>query len=197
MQQNQWERLWAQLAWHDLSSFCFCLRISCYIFSFISLAFPPVKIHVILCLIISSPTELFFLYFWPAGLKGWVSKYLRILFPYISKTRVYWCHCLLLMYVADWPLGRMTCLSFLPLPSALSSPLTNQSTAAPWKPAGRSLLATAPLKKKKAECLQSVAQSRLGIESWNSPATFLRQNHLSLARYDPSFDWAQKSVKAK
>ena len=36
MQQNQWERLRAQLAWHDLSSFCFCLRISCYIFSFIS-----------------------------------------------------------------------------------------------------------------------------------------------------------------
>lgn len=133
---------------------------------------------------------------WPADLKGWVSKYLSILFPLISKTQVYWCHCLLLMYVADWPLRRMTCFSLLPLPSSLPS-LSPRSQQLPHGSQQEDpfwlLLLWRKRKRRHSVCSLKEAFPALSPETTLPPSW----DKSIPACYDPSFELSSEKCKGQ
>lgn len=147
--------------------FCFC-HSSCHFLIYFFSIFSHIDPYYFMSYN-RFPHRALLLYFWPADLKGWVSKYLSILFPFISKTRVYWCHCLLLMYVADWAPEKDDL--FLPpsLPSSLPSPSPRSQQLPHGSQQEDPFWLPLPLKKKKAEHLQSWPEGGLAL----SPETTL------------------------
>jgi hypothetical protein len=116
----------------DLSYCFFWLNISCHIFSFVLSALPPIKVHIILCLIMGLlPLRFFSLYLWPTDPLVWVRYGIRISFPVLVRagyTDVIVC------VQGRWLVDHETL--DLPLPSSpisLQPPYRSQQKGPFWK----------------------------------------------------------------
>lgn len=191
------EKAAAQLAWHDLSSFLFLLKnfmlhFLIYFFSIFSHIDPYYFMSYNGSPTPSSSFSTSDLLTSRMSFKSTLASYFLLLVrPGFTDVVVhFWC---------TWLIGPLRGMTYSPLPLPSSSLPSARSQQLPHGSQQEdTLLVTAPLRKKekKAEHLQSVAWRRLGIKSWNNPA-HLPETKSILSLLWPSFDWAQKSVKAK